>query len=377
MKYCKKCLIPDTRPNIVFNDDGVCSPCLMAEKRKKIDWNEREKELEKLCSKYRRERGDNKYDCIIAVSGGKDSYFQVDTLKNKFNMNPLLVSVDNFSWTETGRKNFTNIREIFNCDCISLNLNPSVAKKMFRKALEKYGTPTYYWDRAVYTYPIKMAINFNLPLIFYGENVNYEYGGFQVEETPSAKNQYENDVAKTININIWTFDNDIQKEHLNWLSYPSVKEMEEAKVNPIYLSYYTGWSGYRNMKVAKKFGFKDLIDTKEWIREGYVEQYDQIDAIGYLVHCWMKYPKFGHARSTDVVSIWIRENRINREEGIMLIEKNDYKLDPKVKTDFCEFVGYTEKEFDSIINKWYNVNLFKKNRNGEWEPKFKVGEGLI
>ena len=109
MKYCTKCVMPDTRPGITFNEDGVCSACQAYEKRKAVNWADREKELEKLCSKY---RGMNKasFDCAIAVSGGKDSHFQVDFMKNKMGMNPILFSVeDNFDMTESGKNNLKNI----------------------------------------------------------------------------------------------------------------------------------------------------------------------------------------------------------------------------------------------------------------------------
>lgn len=120
MKYCKKCVMPDTRPGIKFNDEGICYPCLNYEKRKNIDWGKRFKEFEEICNKYRGINGKS-YDCMVAVSGGKDSHFQVYLLKEVMKMNPLLVSVeDNFPMTEAGKHNIKNISEAFGCDIISL-----------------------------------------------------------------------------------------------------------------------------------------------------------------------------------------------------------------------------------------------------------------
>ena len=366
MRYCKKCVMPDTRPGIEFDAEGVCYACRVAEQRKSIDWDKRFKELEQLCDKYRGTNG-NYYDCIIAVSGGKDSHYQTYVMKELMHMNPLLVNVSNFSWTKTGLHNFNNINEAFGCDVISLHLNRKMAKKFLWKALVKMGSPTWYWDKAVYVFPIRIGINFKIPLIVYGENISYEYGGFQKEETYSARDQINNDVVKAVDWGYW-LDDDITMKDLNPVIYPTPEEIKEAGLEPIYLSYFVPWDGYKNMKLAKKYGFKSLDDTGEWKREGYIEDYDQIDALGYLVHPWLKYPKYGHARATDVASYWIRTGRITREEGIKLVKKHDHKLDKMALQDFLDFVGHTEEEFWQAIEKFWNTDLFEK-KHGKWELK--------
>jgi len=364
--------MPDTRPGIKFDENGICYACLAAEKKKTIDWDKRSKELKALCDKYRGSRG-NYYDCLIAVSSGKDSHFQVHMMKEDMKMNPLLVSVDNLSWTKTGRDNFFNIRDVFDCDCISLNLSPNTARKMFTKAFEKLGSPTWFWDRAVYVYPIRMAINMNIPLIIYGENINYEYGGAQTEETPSALDQINNDVVKAVDWNAWLEDGDVTMKELSFCVYPSEEEIKKAKLEPVYLSYFVPWDGYVNHERAKKHGFKTLDDTGEWKREGYIEGFDQIDAIGYLVNPWLKYPKFGHARATDVGSYWIRTGRISREEVVQLVKEHDHKLDPWALKDFLEFTRMTESEFWKVVEKFWNRDIFHKV-NGKWVLKDPIWE---
>jgi N-acetyl sugar amidotransferase len=363
--------MPDTRPGIVFDKEGVCHACRVAERKKKIDWDGRMEELEKLCDKYR--RNDDYYDCIIAVSGGKDSHYQIYVMKKLMKMNPLLINVYNFSWTNAGLHNFNNMSEVFGCDTISLHLNRKVARKMLRKAFENLGSPCWYWDMAVYVFPIRMGINMKIPLIVYGENVSYEYGGFQREETYSAKKQIENDCVKDVGgLDFWV-DEDISKKDLNACVYPTKEEIKNVKIEPIYLSYFVLWDGQKNLELAQQYGFISLNNTDEWHREGYIEGYDQIDAIGYLVHPWLKYPKYGHARTTDVCSYWIRNNRITREEGIELVRKHDSKLDPRALKDFLDFTGYTEKEFWNITEKFYNVDIFEKIR-GQWKLKNPIWE---
>ncbi len=357
MKYCKKCVMPDTRPGLYLDKEGVCQACRHAERKKKIDWNARMEELKKLCDKYRGK--DDYYNCIIPVSGGKDSHYQIYVMKELMKMNPLLVNVCNFSWTKTGLRNFNNMSEAFGCDIISLHLNRKVAKKMFRKAFEKLGSPCWYWDIAVYVFPIRMGINMKIPLIVYGENISYEYGGFQREESYSAKEQINNDCVKSVGLDYW-LDDDITMKDLNPIIYPTKEEIEAEGLEPIYLSYFVPWDGYHNYQLAKKYGFKSLGDTKEWKREGYIEDYDQIDAIGYLVHPWLKYYKYGHARATDVSSYWIRSGKISRDKAIKLVKEHDHKLDPKALRDFLEFTGYSEKEFWEIAERFRNKDIWEK-----------------
>ena len=196
MRYCKKCTMPDTRPGITFDAEGVCSACRHYEARKNVDWDARFKEFEAYCDKYRGMNGPGGYDCAVAVSGGKDSHFQVWMLKEVMHMNPILFSVeDNFPMTQAGIHNLKNISEEFGCTIISCKPNIKVQKTLMRKFFEKYGKPTWYVDRLIYTFPLHMAAKFNTPMLCYGENVSFEYGGNVDKETYSAMDQIENGVA--------------------------------------------------------------------------------------------------------------------------------------------------------------------------------------
>lgn len=368
MRFCKKCVMPNTRPGITFNDEGVCSPCVNYEKRKETDWNKRMDELRLLCDKHRGINGDG-YDCIIAVSGGKDSHTQVDLIKNKMNMNPLLVSVDNFSWTQTGRKNIANIREAFDCDMITFSLKGKTCKKMFRKTLVEIGSPMWYADAAIYAFPYNIALKLGLKLLFYGENVNYEYGGEHNVETPSALKQFENDVVKPVDFSRWTTDG-VTMQDLDSVKNPTYEELISAGLEPTYLSYFVPWSSHKNYLTAKKHGFQSL--GKEWVRAGTIEDYNQVDSAGYLINQWFKYPKYGHASATEMASRWIRDGLITRKEAIKLVKKYDKYLDQYVLSDFLDFVGMSHAEFWEVADKWYNTDLFKKDQNGNWVEKWQL-----
>lgn len=366
MKYCKKCIMPDTRPNIHFHEDGICAPCKNQERKETIDWDARWKELEALADKYRGSNGDY-YDCIITASGGKDSHYQVHVFKEKLGMNPLVVSIDNFSWTETGRHNWSNLLSEFGVDAHVMSLNPKVCKKMFRKAFFKLGAPTWYFDLAIYAYPIQTAIKLGIPLIIYGENTNYERGGSVNTDHPSALQQINNDVVKPVPWEEW-LDDEIQLKDVQPALYPSQEEIKNANLNPIFLSYYVPWSSHKNYEFAKSRGFKSLEDTGEWIREGFINQYDQIDTIGYLTHTWMKFVKFGHWFSTDYASLYIREGKMTRDEAIDYVNKEEYKLDKKMLQDFLDFTDITEKEFWDTVEKFANKDIVEK-RDGIWRLK--------
>lgn len=209
-----------------------------------------------------------------------------------------------------------------------------------------------------------MAIQMNISLLVYGENVSYEYGGENAEETYSARNQLNNGVASDI-----PFDElkalGLSESDLILLKAPEESDLE--KIDPIYLSYFVEWNSIKNYEWAKKNGFHDL--KNEWRRTNHVEDFDQVDSRAYLVHAWMKYPKFGHAAATDYASRMIRYGVITREEGIELVKKHDSDLDKQAISDFCDFLGYSEPEFWKIVDKFYNKDIFYKDNDGIWHLK--------
>jgi N-acetyl sugar amidotransferase len=363
--------MPDTRPGLIF-DEGVCKACINFESQKNTDWNTRFEELEKICDKYRGSNGDG-YDCAIAVSGGKDSHFQTYIIKEKLKMNPILFSVGNIDWTETGRENLNNISEAFGCDIIQFQPNRKIAKKMFRKSLEEIGSTSWYLDALIYAFPVKMAMKMGIKLLFYGEDINYTYGGKHDQETPSALNQFDNDVVKPVWDN-W-FGDDVSQKDLDSTKFTSIEECKKFGLEPMYLSYFVPWNSVHNYQVAKRWGFKHL--NHEYVREGSIDDYDQIDSLSYMLNPYLKYLKFGHSVATDNASRWIRYGLKTREEMISIVEEKDSKLDQGIVEKFCNFTGINEVEFWKIMDKWYNKELFEQDKDGVWHPKFKVGTGLI
>lgn len=363
MRRCTNCLIPVTKPGVELDTDGRCQGCAHLEMREDTDYEQRFEKLEKICDRHR--STDGSYDCIIPVSGGKDSHYQTYMMKEELDMNPLLVAVsDPFSKTEAGKHNIYNNSEAFDCDLITVDLSPATVKKMMRTAFEEFGSPTWPVDRAIYCVPIQMGINLDIPLIVYGENTSWEYGGVQydheAEEPYSAIDQIENDVAKEVDFDLW-FENGVSEEDMNMMRYPEIEELESAGLEPIYLSYFQPWDGYRNYQIAKNYGFRTL--ENEWNREGFIESYDQIDSKAYLMNVWMKYPKMGYMRTTDVVGYRRRSEEfdISVEEGVELIREHDHKLDEEILDDFLDFTGYSDREFWEIVEKHRNEEIFDES----------------
>lgn len=364
MKFCKKCIMPDTRPGISFDEKGICIACQNHEKKKTINWNERFEELKKLCDKYRRNTP-GVYDCIIAVSGGKDSHYQVHVMKELMGMNPLLITVEDFfTMTEAGKHNQKNISETFGCNMIAFKPDRKAAKVISRYMFEKYGRPLWYVDRLLYTVPLYYAAALNIKLLVYGENVSYEYGGVDDKETYSAREQVFNGVAPGVNLQELV-DAGVDRDQLVYLDAPSRDILDNLE--PIYLSYFVEWNAIKNYEFARTRGFKDL--THEWDRTNHIENFNQIDSYGYLLNAWMKYPKFGHAYATDYAARWVRYGIIDREDAVKLAEERDHALDPKIVDDFCAFTGMTITEFYIALENLYNKDLFEKNEFWQWRLK--------
>jgi N-acetyl sugar amidotransferase len=353
--------MPDTRPHTIFNEDNICQACKNYDAQKNFDWTSRYAELQSLCDKYRKD--DGSYDCIIAVSGGKDSTFLTYIMKEKMGMNPLLVCVsDPFTHTEAGNENLKNLTESFNCDLITFNISTDLFRRVTRIGFEELGEPLRFVEATIYTIPFKFSVSLNIPLLVFGENAAYTYGTTTEDDYSVKKYIFagHSAAAEKLGNEIKDFwlERGISREEMNPIILPSQEEMNRVNPEPIFMSYFVPWDDERNYQIAKRYGFKDL--HHEWRREGYIEDYGQIDSISYLIHLWMKYPKFGFSRATDIASRWVRQNKITREEGIKLIMKNDHRLDQRSMEDFIKFLGIKPRKFWDIVDKFWNQEIFQK-----------------
>jgi len=356
-EVCRRCLMPNTRPETPF-EDKVCQACINFDARSQVDWKSRLNELAGICERYRRQ--DGSWDCVVPVSGGKDSHAIVFYMKEVMGMNPLLITVgDPFTKTKAGAKNYYNIGETFNCDQILFTVSPKALKCLVTAGFEKLLNPLLFVEQVLNTIPFKMALKFGIQLLMKGESP-FIYGGSVIENKSANKRFHRK--FNDFDMQFW-IDQGADKEELNSIVPP--KNFDG--LNTYYMSYFVPWSSLKNFEIAKRYGFVDL--THEWKREGCIEDFEQIDSIAYLAHLWLKYPKFGFQRTSDIVARRIREGALTVEQGKELISKYDHKLDQCALEDFISFIGYSTNEFWSIVERFWNTEIFKKDGNFGWKMK--------
>lgn len=352
-RFCASCVMPIWdesvkfgRPGLGLSEDGkTCVACARAKAAKSIDWNARWSELEKLCDKHR--KTDGSADVVVPVSGGKDSHYQVYVLR-QLGMHPHLVTVrDCFGGTKVGAENLANL-ERYACGLTTWRQNPDQMKRMAKDAFVRYACPTWPIDLAIYAVPPRIAAQMGISLTVYGENISWTYGGGNAKDEPSAMAQANNDVVRKLDIEI------DPESAAAFKPYDPLVQL--TAIEPIYLSYFVPWDGYRNYRLAQSMGFQD--SNEEWDREGFVENYDQIDSLGYCVHPQLKWNKFGAARVMDVCSNLIRGGYMTRERAIKYVHDNEGYIDKRARGDFCECLRISLREFDEVVERNTNKELF-------------------
>jgi N-acetyl sugar amidotransferase len=342
MKICTRCGFPDTRPGLIFKD-GVCQACLNFDKRKEVDWSKRQQILKDLCANAK-SIAKGQYDCLIPVSGGKDSYTLVHTMVN-MGMKPLLCTVtDSFTHTKAGSHNLRNLITKFGLNHWQYTINHDLFVRATRAAFEETGEALKFVEYAIYTIPTMLAQIMHIPLVVYGENSAFEYGSTE-EDGYDANQQLILMLAKMEAEKPWWDSRGIRPDEVESIEFDISKPLPQV----IFMSYFRPWSSVDNLEISKSYGFKDL--TGEWDRKGTIENFEQMDSVAYMVHLWLKYPKFGFQRTTDIATRRVREGHISFGHAQKLIAEHDYLLDPWAKKDFCETCGYTEDEFWQIVTK--------------------------
>lgn len=365
-EVCHRCLMPNTRPETPFKD-GVCQACINFDTRQNVDWDARMLELEEVCDKH---RSKDYYDCVIGVSGGKDSHAMVHYMKVVMGMNPLLVTVaDPFSHTQAGLANFKNIGAAFDCDQLLFNTNGQTTKHLIKESFYRYLDPLRYIEQVLNAFPFVIAAKLGINLIMEGE-ATFIYGATGVED----KSAFDRTIREFTDFNqvFWKSELGIDKENLVSIQMPTAEELQGLEA--YWLSYFVPWSSLSNQKIAKRYGFVDL--THEWQREGCIEHFEQIDSLGYMAHIWLKYPKFGFQRVSDIVSRRIRESAMSREEGAKLILERDHILDQLALQNFTEYLGISVREFWDVVEGFWNRNIFEKD-GVSWKMKIPRFGGVV
>lgn len=377
MRYCKNCFYPENaKPTIIFDDNGICSGCNynFSRKDKDVDWNEREKQFRetldeaKKIAKVRK----NAHDCIVPVSGGKDSHYQVWLLKEKYNMNPLLVSFNHGFNTPSGLRNLRNLVEKSGLDLITYTAGKDSVRKIARYMLETVGDITWHYHAGIRTLPFKVAVEKNIPLIVWGEHGFAELTGIVsikdfVEFTKWNRKEHD---MRGIEAEELIGKNDIILKDIEPYIFPSDDQITETEVKGIYISNFFKWNAEEHAKLMKNVWDFGYITYE---RERTFNLYSKIEDHANDVHDYMKFVKFGYGRATDDASMEIRHNRISREDGIALIKKYD-PHEPSSLKYYCDFLGISKKEFYDFLEPMRDLNAWKKDSTGEWRLKDPIWE---
>ena len=367
LKYCTKCVMPNTKPDLFFDKQGVCDACRSSElkhaKIKGINWKERGKQFEKIINKYRSK--DGYYDCIVPVSGGKDSHYQAHMMKVVYKMHPLFVCFEATNITELGKKNLENIRQFG--DLIYFKKDPGVYKKMVIEAFKRVGDNEWPNHLGIFTIPVQMAVKFKIPLLIWGENVQLEYGG---PATSRNKNYLDRRWLEEFGGLLGNRTDDmlgvdeITKEDLAIYRYPPDKDLKEVGVTGLFLGYFFKWDARKQTElVIKKYGFNV---KKDGPIEGTYTNYENLDEATQGVHDYLKFLKYGFCRATDHACLDIRNNRISRQDGLELVKKYDGKYPHYGVKKFIEYSGLSKKEIDLVFDRFTNKRIFKTDKRGRF-----------
>ncbi|NOX08657.1 MAG: N-acetyl sugar amidotransferase [Gammaproteobacteria bacterium] len=361
VRFCKKCTISNQRPRISFDENGVCSACNYSDfKKKEVDWDEREKELKELCDRHR--KSDGSYDVIVPCSGGKDGSFVAHQLKYKHGMNPLTVTWAPLLPTDIGRKNLDAfINSGF--DNILGKPNGIATRKLTRLAFKHMGDPFQPFIYGQANFPMKMAIQHNVALIMYGENGEVEYGGNMKNAFSPTREIADHDdhYFSGLPPEFWE-QHGLSKADLAPFTSPKYQDVVDNKTEIHFFGYYKYWDPQENYYYCREHvGFEPNTERSEGTYSKYASLDDRIDGF----HYYLSYIKFGIGRTTSDAAHEIRDEKIEREEGVALIKRYDSEFPKKYYKDFLEYCDITEEDFEEVIDSWRADHIWKKV-DGKW-----------
>jgi len=364
VEYCQNCILPDTRPNLIIDKDGICNACQSHRTKSDINWEKREKAFQSVVEKAK--KCGQGYDCLIPVSGGKDSTWQVVKCL-EYGLNPLAVTWKTPARTKIGQENLDNLIRL-GVDHIDYQINPKVEKKFLYQSLIRYGTTSIPMHMAIFNIPLRIAVKFRIPLVIWGENSAFEYGGNEDEQKGFKLDGYwlkKFGVTHGTTAEDWV-SSDLSRKELNPYFGPSDEELEKAGVLAIFLGYYFSWDVATSLEIARKSGFKV---REEGPKTGYYD-YADIDDDFISIHHYIKWYKFGFTRLFDNLSIEIRNGRMTREEAIRVVQERGDEIPFDDIDKFCDFIGITKEHFFEIIERFRNLNIWTKaDGRGKWMIK--------
>ncbi len=366
IKYCIRCCMPETQEGLSFDEMGICQACQSSEQKIHINWVEREKQLRKILEEAKSNAGNN-YDCVLPISGGKDSTFQMHVLVKVYGMKPLAVTFSHNWYSETGWYNLQNALQQFNVDHIMFTPNRDLVNRLAKKALSGIGDACWHCHAGVGSFPLHIAVKFKIPLSVWGESIA-DSSGRATYNCPIHKfdREYFTKVSAKLKPNEMVCEY-LSERDLYMFEVPSVEEIKKAEVFGIHMGDYLFWDDERQTEfVREHYGWKETQ------MEGTYKGYKSAECIMAGIHDFTCYLKRGYGRGTYHASMDVRNGLITREEGFNLANKHDTER-PEALDYYLKITGMTEEEFYKLmkekkVDKIKNMNLpitIKTHKNKE------------
>lgn len=367
MRWCSSCVLPDTRPNLRIESDGRCNACHVHGTKPEINWDQRERDFRDVVEHAKSRSGG--YDCLIPVSGGKDSTWQ--TVKClEYGLKPLAVTWKTPGRTEVGRRNLENLVAL-GVDHIDYQISPKVEAHFMLKTFEKLGSTGIPMHLALFNIPLTLAVRLRIPLVVWGENSAFEYGSLDEAHTGF---RLDGDWLRNYGVTHgttaedWVGD-DLTRADLTAYFGPTQEEMHQAGITAVFLGYYLAWDPEVTHALAKAHGFESNAGVA---RTGYYD-YADIDDDFISLHHWLKWYKFGFTRTFDNLSLEIRNGRMTRDQAIAILREQGDETPQGDIAKFCNFSGISVEKFIAIAEKFRNHDIWQQRRDGAWHlPDFLI-----
>lgn len=365
MKYCKKCLYPENHPfGIIFDSEGVCSGCRVHEEKDQLDWKERFLKLKKLCEQFKN-KSRSVHDCIVPVTGARDSYFTVYVVKNLLGLKPLLVNYNSHYNTRMGIRNLAYLRSLVGTDFIQSTVFPERVKKITKQTIKLRGSIYWHILAGQTAFPVQVAVRFKIPLIIWGAHQGIDQVGMfshldEVEMT--RKYRKDHDLMGLEAEDLLSDESNISKTDLESYLYPHDKEIESVCVRGIYLNNYIRWdSKTQHELMIQKYNYETMQQQRTF------DTYNDVDSFHYSgLHDYIKLIKLGYGKATDHASREIRLGHMSREQGISLVSRYQ-DIVPRDTKLFLDWIGMKESEFWNLINAHRSNVAWKSLSNGKYE----------
>lgn len=364
MRYCSRCVYPANHPlNLTFDADGVCSGCRVHEEKDVLDWRERFEKLKRLVDGYRA-RTRTIHDCIVPVSGARDSYFIVHVVKHLLGLRPLLVTYNKHYNTQLGIRNLAYLRSLFGCDLMTMTVSSERVKRITRETLRLRGSMYWHCLAGQTVFPVQIAVKFKIPLIIWGAHQGVDQVGMyshldEVEMT--RKYRKEHDLMGLESEDLLARCPELKAADVEQFRYPHDKEIEAVGVRGIYLNNYVRWdSKAQHELMIQRYGYESGPQQRTF------DTYNDVDCFHYSgLHDYIKFLKWGYGKVTDHASREIRLKRLTREHAVQLVER--YQAAPPSDLPlFLQWLGMSEREFRPIIDAHRDQRIWSRDGEGAW-----------